>query len=380
MNPDKISDQGSRKAAGMDKILFLTSSHKIGLTSQLTQQALCFNSLSKAHFLFVSGEKEQYPGLFDKLRLNKVNHEIIDGIDDHKNFSRLASAFRQCASRFKPSIVVVHTNWQLAIAVASKYRGGLQFRIIYIMHGFRHNYRFRSIIAKIIIGLALYAFADAVIMPSTWLMKQFGIIKRKTRLIFLGEDDAYFINDTLPDFSGTKRFIFAAEFRTGKNQDMLIRAIKKYTELTDDNDVKLYLPGKGYIIDKCKQLAKELGLESKIVFPGFIDRESMLDLYLSCQYSFVSSNVETFGHCIAEPFILGRVVISRPVGVADDIIIHERTGFLFRDEQDLINLLCKIMPDATLCAQVSRNAYMQRDLFRWNGVCNQHHAVFLELT
>jgi len=82
--------------------------------------------------------------------------------------------------------------------------------------------------------------------------------------------------------------------------------------------------------------------------------------------------VRTFGHCIVEPFILGRVVISRRVGVADDIIIPGKTGFFFNNEEDLLKVLLAVVSDEVLCAAVARNAFDQRDQFRWENVCKQH--------
>jgi glycosyltransferase involved in cell wall biosynthesis len=361
------------------RIIFFTSSYKIGLTGQLTEQALSFDNNFRNQFLFVSGEKEQFPGLFNKLNKNSVNYTRIQGIDDHSKFYRLVKEFNYCVDQFQPDFITVHTNWQLAIVVAVKYLYRRKYSIVYIVHGYRHNYRFRSVIAKYLIGLALYLFADYVITPSSFLKRQFGFLRLKNIIIFIGQDEGFFREYSPPSFAETKRFVFPGEFRSGKGQELLIGVIKKYIDVSGNGDVELYLPGKGENLEMCKKLSKKLGLEKKVIFPGFLNREQMRQLYLKCQFALVPSNVETFGHCIVEPFILGRVVISRHVGVADDIIIPGKTGFFFDDDEDLLEVLLAVVSNKALCATVAKNAFDQRDQFRWEPICKKHFDLIYDV-
>lgn len=356
----------------MKRIIFFTSSYKIGLTGQLTEQALSFAKNYRNQFLFVSGEKEQFSGLFKKLDSNNVNYARISGLDDHSEFHRLVKEFNYYADQFSPEFITVQTNWQLAIVVAVKYLYWKKYSIVYVVNGYRHNFRFRSIFAKYIIGLALYLFADYVITPSSFLKRQFGFLRRKNIIIFIGEDEVFFREYSPPSFTETKRFVFPGEFRAGKGQELLIRVIKRYIDVSGNDDVELYLPGKGKNLETCKDLSKKLGLEKKVIFPGFLNREQMRQLYLKCQFALVPSNVETFGHCIVEPFILGRVVISRHAGVADDIIIPGETGFIFDSEEDLLRVLLAVVSDEGLCTTVAKNAFDQRDQFRWDNICKQY--------
>ena len=363
----------------MKKIILFASSYKIGLTGQLTEQAIYFEKNYKKQFLFISGENEQFPNLFNRLDSNNVTYTKIHGLDEHSEFYRLLREFRDCVDQFRPEIVTVQTNWQLAISIAVKYLYRQKYVIVYVINGYRHNYRIRSIFAKYLIGLALYLFADYVITPSHFLRTQFRFLGTKRVTIFIGEDDALFGAYSIPDFTGTKRFVFPGEFRAGKNQELLIRVIRRYIDISGNEDVELYLPGKGERIDFCKTLCKKLGIENKVFFPGFLNREQMRDLYLKCQFALIPSNVETFGHCIVEPFIVGRVVISRHVGVADDIIIPGRTGFFFDNEEDLLKVLLTVVSDEALCTTVAKNAFNQRDQFRWETVCKQYFDLIYDV-
>ena len=101
----------------MKRIIFFTSSYKIGLTGQLTEQALSFAKNYRNQFLFVSGEKEQFPGLFNKLDKNNVNYTRIHGIDDHSEFPRLVKEFNYCVDQFRPEFY--HRPDKLAIGNCS---------------------------------------------------------------------------------------------------------------------------------------------------------------------------------------------------------------------------------------------------------------------
>lgn len=356
----------------MKKILFFTSSHKIGLTDQLTEQAIAFTKSHSCEFLFISGEKEQFPCLFDKLKAHAVNHKVIYGIDDHSEFLRLIREFRYISDQFQADFVTVQTNWQLAIAAIAKYFCRKKFAIVYFINGYRHNHRIRSCAARFLMSLALYLFAQQVITPSSFVAQHFSFLRRKNITIAIGQNNLFFQDYPPPSFPGVKRFVFAGDFRAGKNQDALIKSFKRYRDISGDEHFELYLPGKGKYLDYCKNLSRVLSMENNIFFPGFLDRTQMADLYLRCQFSVVPSNAETYGHCIVEPFTLGRVVISRHVGIADDIIIHGITGFLFESEDDLLNILLSVISDEVLCQTVARNAFNQRDQFRWDVVCKQY--------
>ena len=359
------------------KILYFASSYKIGLTRQLTEKACCLNKhYPEGNLLFVSGEREQFTGLFKKLDKENVNYEVIPGLDDHKHFIRLLNNFRKYVEQFLPDIIHVHTNWQLAIAASVKHIYKKKYLIFYTCHGYRHNYRIRSIIARFLIGYALALFANKNIVTSSFLRNRFTFLGKKNELLFLGVDEAFFENPNPLSFTDKRRIIFPGEFRVGKNQDLLIRVIKKYIDKTGDSNLEIYLPGNGDKLEECKSLCKKLGLQNNVYFPGLLAQSELLLYYKMCQYAVVPTNIETFGYCIVEPYILGRVVISRRTGVSEDIIIPGETGFLFDTEKELLQILIDILPNTEKSIYIGNNAFKNRDIFRWDNICEKYlHMV-----
>lgn len=127
--------------------------------------------------------------------------------------------------------------------------------------------------------------------------------------------------------------IFPAQFRHGKNQDVIIRAFAKHIKQTNDGDSRLILPGAGDLLNEMKRLADSLGISNRVEFPGLLSKEDIRQLYLKSNIGIVSSNSETFGQSIVEPFVLGRCVISRPVGIANDIIQNGVNGYIYNHEK-----------------------------------------------
>jgi glycosyltransferase involved in cell wall biosynthesis len=98
-----------------------------------------------------------------------------------------------------------------------------------------------------------------------------------------------------------------------------------------------------------------------------------------CQFALIPTNYETFGLCISEPYVLGRVVISRRVGVAEDVIAHGANGFLFKTKGELLELLVKVLPDKEKCALVSKKAFEGRDIFRWDNITQKYLSLIEKL-
>jgi glycosyltransferase involved in cell wall biosynthesis len=353
-------------------ILFFASSYQIGLTCLLTEHlcALCKIRHISLHAVF--GEGEQLPGLKKRLENEKIHYTVISGLDEHRRFYRLRKELYKIIEDIDPDYIMVQTNWQLALVFFTKKIREKCPRIIYWVHGYRHNHLVKAFIARIIIGCALRIMADHVIVSASPVAKCFRPFLRKGSLhqYFLGVDQLFFdYTETNETRYSSKTIIFPAQFREGKNQEWLIRAVAFYIQKTNDHNIKLILPGDGIRKENCRQLAKDLKIYTNIIFPGQIRREELVKLYSDSAIAVIPSNNETFGSCIAEPFILGNVVVSRPVGCAIDLIHHKINGFLFKNESELKELLLILLKDSKILAIIADKNKNDRYKFSWNKIC-----------
>lgn len=361
----------------MINLLFFGSDFAVGLTTALSEQILELKKQPEISLSCVSSEKEMEPGLHQMMRDNEVNMNIIPELDVHKNFILLANSVEKIIEDNKITHVNVHNNWQLAIVSYLKYKRFLPkpFKIIYTIHGYRHNSYLKSILAIGVIGFALLCFADRVISMSSYVSRRFWFVKYKTNLVY------YIMNK--PEFNKTDnhisasplKMVFPAQFRKGKNQDLLINAVELYIKKTGDSHIQLYLPGDGYLLKDCQALVKEKNLEENVFFPGKLAHEKVIQLYEDSNIALVSSNVETYGRCIAEPFALGRCLITKKTGVALDIIKDKANGFFFSNETELVSILSFLRKNPQKIIDVANNAFRDKSVFTSEEVMGQYFTA-----
>ena len=362
---------------GTKKLLYFASDYKIGLSSLLTDQLISLHDAG-IDVVAVAGENEQEPGLSKMLEEKGVKITRIDGLDAHSNFRKLANTIQRIVLNNNIDVIHVQNNWQLAIAgiVKNKIRLKRKVSIAYTLHGFRHNSPIKSKIAQVVIGSALFIFANHVICMTKYLKRKFRLLSYKIDLIPLGVNDQYFIPEFISPKTDGLHLIFPAQFREGKNQDMIIRTFAKFVNERDDSISTLTLPGNGPLLEQMKQLVTELGISEQVRFPGFISKKEVKRLYLESNASIVASNSETFGQSIVEPFVLGRCVISTPVGIATEII-NSDSGFIFRNEDELLQIFHKISNNPVILQNIGQNNFNKRTTFSWYNITDLYKKSIL---
>lgn len=355
------------------KLLFFTSDFSIGLSALMADELIALHK-ADIDLIAVGGNKEQEPGLIDKIKSNNINLILINAFDEHNDFLTKVKVIKKTIVDNGIGIVHVQNNWQLAIIAYIKIIYRLKIKVIYTIHAFRNSKKIKSIIARIIIGAALFLFADRVICMCNYLKRKFNFLSYKIVLLPLGISDEYFTETFIEPPQKGLHMIFPAQFRHGKNQDLIIRAFARYIQNSGDTDSTLNLPGNGDLLIKMKDLAKDLRIENRVIFPGLCTKSQTKELYLKSNIGIVASNSETFGQSIVEPFVLGRCVISRPVGIAPDIIT-EQNGFIFDTEDDLYKILINLKNNEKLITSIGYTNFTMRDSFRWRNISERYKEI-----
>lgn len=362
----------------MKRLLYFASDYKIGLSQLLTDQLI---SLHKAGvpILAVAGEKEQEKGLEKKLIEKHINITRINGLDVHDDLSRLVSEIAALIRTYTIEVVHVQNNWQLALVSLARIRllGIRKFKIAYTLHGFRHNSPVKSVIARGIIGSSLLLCANHVISMTDYLKKKFRLLSYKIDLIPLGVDESYFLDEFITPKTESLHLVFPAQFRHGKNQDIIIRAFAEYVKKSGERGATLILPGNGELTDDMKHLAKESGVGNQVIFPGFVTKQQVKDYYLNSNIAIVASNCETFGQSIVEPYVLGRCVVSTPVGIATEIIENGKNGYIFQTENELVKVLLDLHSNKQRISDMGHENFNNRMKFSWRNVTAKYISALL---
>jgi phosphatidylinositol alpha-1,6-mannosyltransferase len=98
-------------------------------------------------------------------------------------------------------------------------------------------------------------------------------------------------------------------------------------------DVAYLIVGAGPLEARLKSLARELGVEGRVVFAGRVSREDLPDCYAACEVFVMpnrelsSGDTEGAGIVLLEAAALGKPVVAGRAGGTGDSVIEGETGF-----------------------------------------------------
>jgi glycosyltransferase involved in cell wall biosynthesis len=136
-------------------------------------------------------------------------------------------------------------------------------------------------------------------------------------------------------------FLTSGRFIEKKNLPLLLHAYADYRTNAGDSAWDLVLIGDGPLKPRLMALRKELGLDGKVILPGF-KQYAELPAYYGLAGAFIHvSTSETWGLVVNEAMACGLpVIVSSPCGCVPDLVRHGHNGFVFnpydREELSLI--------------------------------------------
>lgn len=149
------------------------------------------------------------------------------------------------------------------------------------------------------------------------------------------------------------------------------------------DNVKFVVIGSGYQEKELQEKTKNLGLESRVNFLGFIPHKNMPQ-YLHISDIFIRPSLtEGFGNSYIEAMAAGIPVIATPVGGIVDFLIDSQTG-LFCDVQSpksIAQKVEKLIKDKESRDFIVKNALeMVKEKYQWSLIArDMKHEVFLRL-
>lgn len=317
----------------------------------------------------VVSSKELEHGLIASIAVDSIPILELEGLECHQHFWKHVRAVYKYVKENGIDNVHVQTNWQLIMVAIVRMCLLLHnhVSITYTIHAFRNNHPKKSFIARVVIGFLLFLFVDKVIYTCTFLKEKFSWLNYKMHCVPLGVSEL-FHDESLYLHQTGLYIIFPAAFRYGKNQEMILKAFAEFLQKTSDEKSFVILPGTGDRLDTVKQYAQSLGISDRVYFPGYCSCEVLCELERKCNIAVIPTNSETYGLCIVEPFVLGKCILTRNVGVASDIIKESENGFYFENHIDLAQKLIFLSRNMDLISQIAERNYMQKKQFSWDVI------------
>ncbi len=170
-----------------------------------------------------------------------------------------------------------------------------------------------------------------------------------------------------------------SRFTAEKGHIFLIKSIAELKNTTNLS-FKVVLANDGPMLEQCKVMAGQLGLENYIEFIGFTDK--IYELYKKIDIYVNPSEEEALGFANLEVLSYGIPLIATDVGGVSDIINSDtKCGLLvqYGDVSDFAKALNKIMTDADLRKSLSLNAKKAVDtIFSMENMVKKTVALYCE--
>lgn len=169
-------------------------------------------------------------------------------------------------------------------------------------------------------------------------------------------------------------FLYAAEFSQRKNQALLIQALARLPQRA-----VLALPGQGALEQGCRALAKELGLEDRVLFPGHV--ADMGPWYALADAAVSASYSEGLPFNIMEAMYAALPIAATAVKGHTDLLEGSKAGLLFPpgDPALCARAMGKLMGDPQLCRRLGKAAHCAALPYALDQVLPQVMEQYLSL-
>jgi glycosyltransferase involved in cell wall biosynthesis len=154
-----------------------------------------------------------------------------------------------------------------------------------------------------------------------------------------------------------KRILFVGSMGKHKGLEYLLQAVKILS--AEDPAVELCVvggtPGQ---IEAYRQRCRELGIERRVEFAGFLDSAAIVPHHLSCKVFVIPSTNENSPNTLAEAMVSGMPCVASAVGGIPSMVDDGKTGLLFKsgDVDGLVRQLRRVLPDDDFCRKLGSAA------------------------
>lgn len=309
-------------------------------------------------------------------------------------------------SRIKPSVVHNHGYRNFFCDATFHLRPQLNFKRVVSCHGTVLMYRyihtnriswFPYLFYDAITAMKSLKEADVIITSSEQEKKELdsiGIPHEKIWVIPMGAH--------IPDLDNYKKLqamkcqkekiiiLTVGRWEQSRRLEIIVNAFQKVYNTY--KNVELWIVGpeasrstftkKGYLTS-IKQLVDKLGISRNVKFLGELTGEDLQKIYAKADIFVYASLYENFGQTILEAGSFGLPIISTPVGIAPEIVINNKTGFLynFDDYQTLAEKINLLVINDSLRMDYSNNVVkLVREKFSWDKIIPKYKELYESLS
>jgi glycosyltransferase involved in cell wall biosynthesis len=235
------------------------------------------------------------------------------------------------------------------------------------------------------------AFSDRIVAVSAWTREtckvEYGIPEEKISVIHNGVD----LTEFNPQIARTR---IRSKFSLGENPIILsvgcasiwkglpylIRSMVDVTAKLPD--AKLIVVGSKRYKSQMQLLARDLGIQENVLFPGLVTREELSSYYSACDVVAMPTTCEGFPIVVLEAMASGRPVVASRVGGIPEAIETGSNGILFDpgNISQLAQALLCLLEDEPLRRDMGHKARLVAETnYDWKKITETYIAEFKRL-
>ncbi|UNC93425.1 1,4-alpha-glucan branching protein domain-containing protein [Candidatus Contubernalis alkaliaceticus] len=215
----------------------------------------------------------------------------------------------------------------------------------------------------------------------------FYLPRDKIRVIPNGVDPANLKPEPFPvewrlNYAGPqeKMVLFMGRLVIEKGVDNLVEAIPEIVR--EYPAVKFVIAGRGPYGEELQKKVKKLGVEDRVVFPGFVKDRQRNRLYACADVAVFPSRYEPFGIVAIEALAARVPVVVGDTGGLAEIVADGVEGLTFPpgDSSSLAFCILKLLTQVDLCRRLCDQGWQKViSLYNWGIIAGQTHEVYQEI-
>jgi len=219
---------------------------------------------------------------------------------------------------------------------------------------------YNSPISKLLTALKYlsYAFSDCIVVYSTNIVKQWGLMRYQNKLLFGHEHFMDFNNFRIcTAFKNRKKLVgYIGRLSSEKGVENFLASIPNILKHLPDQN--FLIGGSGELLDLIEFQLKKMNLQQKVTLTGWINHDAMYAYLNQFSLLVVPSYTEGLPNVILEAMACGTPVLASPVGAVPDIIQNGVNGFLLQSNQpqDIANEVISLLNQPALLETVGETA------------------------
>jgi glycogen synthase len=173
-----------------------------------------------------------------------------------------------------------------------------------------------------------------------------------------------------------KIILFVGRLVYEKGVHVLVNAAQK---ILSKVNAKLIIVGSGYMKEQLSNIVKSMGLEHKVLFQGFLDEQTLINLQKCADVSVVPSLFEPFGIVALEAMAAKSPVVVSDTGGLSEIVEHDVSGVkVYPNNPDSLAWgITKVLLDASYARNIRENAYRRiQEKYDWGKIALQTKGIY----